>query len=47
MVGSMITMLLDGLNDDLKIASERCDWTPAVFSEDGRDQIISGLRPHS
>jgi Mn-containing catalase len=25
-VGSTITMLLDGLNDDLKRADERCDW---------------------
>lgn len=40
MVGSMITMLLDGLNDNLKIANERCDWMPAVASGDGRDQII-------
>jgi Mn-containing catalase len=40
MVGSMITMLLDGLNDDLKIANERCDWMPAVSSTGGRDQII-------
>ncbi len=40
MVGSMITMLLDGLNDNLKIANETCDWMPAVASRDGRDQII-------
>jgi Mn-containing catalase len=40
MVGSMITMLLDGLNDDLKLANERCDWMPAVASRDGRDQAI-------
>ncbi|WP_156687653.1 manganese catalase family protein [Mycobacterium sp. Marseille-P9652] len=40
MVGSMITMLLDGLNDDLKIANEKCDWMPAVSSGDGRDQIV-------
>ncbi|OBG96406.1 manganese catalase [Mycobacterium sp. E3251] len=40
MVGSMITMLLDGLNDNLKIANETCDWMPAVASGDGRDQII-------
>ncbi len=38
MVGSMITMLLDGLNDDLKIANQRCDWMPAVASTDGRAQ---------
>lgn len=43
MVGSMITMLLDGLNDDLKIANERCDWMPAVAGTDGRDQIIHGV----
>lgn len=40
MVGSMITMLLDGLNDDLKMAQERCDWMPAVASADGRQQAI-------
>jgi Mn-containing catalase len=40
MVGSMITMLLDGLNDDLKMANERCDWMPAVASRDGREQAI-------
>jgi Mn-containing catalase len=40
MVGSMITMLLDGLNDDLKRANERCDWMPAVASRDGRQQAI-------
>lgn len=40
MVGSMITMLLDGLNDDLKMANERCDWMPAVTGGDGRDRII-------
>jgi Mn-containing catalase len=43
MVGSMITMLLDGLNDDLKVANERCDWMPAVASTDGRDQIIHSV----
>src|ERR1700683_1585858 len=26
MVGSMITMLLHGLNDDLKMANQKCDW---------------------
>jgi Mn-containing catalase len=41
MVGSMITMLLDGLNDNLKVANEVCDWMPAVASTDGRDQIIN------
>lgn len=40
MVGSMITMLLDGLNDDLKMANERCNWMPAVASSDGREQIV-------
>ncbi|AQT82021.1 manganese catalase [Mycolicibacterium litorale] len=40
MVGSMITMLLDGLNDDLKLANEVCDWMPAVSSADGRDSVI-------
>ena len=40
MVGSMITMLLDGLNDDLKLANEVCDWMPAVGSADGREQVI-------
>jgi Mn-containing catalase len=40
MVGSTITMLLDGLNDDLKIANQRCDWMPAVASKDGREQAI-------
>ncbi|BBY81561.1 manganese catalase [Mycolicibacterium pulveris] len=43
MVGSMITMLLDGLNDDLKMANERCDWMPAVASRDGRDEIIHSV----
>lgn len=41
MVGSMITMLLDGLNDDLKNATERCDWMPLVTSSGGRrDDLI-------
>jgi Mn-containing catalase len=43
MVGSMITMLLDGLNDDLKMANERCDWMPAVANADGRDAIIHSV----
>ncbi len=43
MVGSMITMLLDGLNDDLKTANERCDWMPAVSGADGREQIIHAV----
>jgi Mn-containing catalase len=43
MVGSMITMLLDGLNDDLKQATEICDWMPAVSGSDGRDQIIHSV----
>ncbi len=40
MVGSMITMLLDGLNDNLKVAHQQCDWMPAVASRDGREQAI-------
>lgn len=40
MVGSTITMLLDGLNDDLKLANERCNWMPAVANADGREQAI-------
>lgn len=40
MVGSMITMLLDGLNDDLKTANERWDWMESVARSDGREQII-------
>lgn len=40
MVGSMITMLLDGLNDDLKLAHEQCDWMPAISSADGRESVI-------
>src|ERR1700748_2482351 len=32
MVGATITMLLDGLNDNLKVANEKCDWMPAVAS---------------
>lgn len=43
MVGAMITMLLDGLNDDLKVANERCDWMPAVASRDGKDEIIHSV----
>ena len=43
MVGSLITMLLDGLNDDLKMANERCDWMPAVATRDGRDEIIHSV----
>ncbi|AKS31061.1 manganese catalase family protein [Mycolicibacterium goodii] len=43
MVGSMITMLLDGLNDDLKVANERCDWMPAVGSRDGKDQLMHSV----
>ncbi|WP_280493517.1 manganese catalase family protein [Nocardia asiatica] len=39
-VGAMITMLLDGLNDDLKQANERCDWMPVVGTSEGRDQVI-------
>lgn len=43
MVGSMITLLLDGLNDDLKMAEERCDWMPAIRTADGRDQVIHSV----
>ncbi|OXR43408.1 putative manganese catalase [Nocardia cerradoensis] len=39
-VGSMITMLLDGLNDDVKQANERCDWMPVVSRSDGREAAI-------
>ncbi|WP_159837735.1 manganese catalase family protein [Nocardia sp. CY41] len=39
-VGSMITMLLDGLNDDLKQANQRCDWMPMVADSAGREQAI-------
>src|SRR6201994_5138326 len=39
-VGSMITMLLDGLNDDLKAAHQQCDWMPAGASRDGREKAI-------
>lgn len=39
-VGSMITMLLDGLNDDLKVANERCEWMPLVATTDGKEQAI-------
>lgn len=39
-VGSTITMLLDGLNDDLKQANERCDWMPVVATGDGREEAI-------
>ncbi|MGE2690142.1 manganese catalase family protein [Mycolicibacterium pulveris] len=42
MVGSLITMLLDGLNDDLKMANERCDWMPLV-GRDGREQLIHAV----
>lgn len=39
-VGAMITMLLDGLNDDLKQANQRCDWMPVVATPGGRDEVI-------
>lgn len=43
-VGSMITMLLDGLNDNLKIANEKCDWMPAVAANGGgRDSLIHSV----
>lgn len=44
MVGSMITMLLDGLNDDLKMANQKYDWMPAVATQDGREQAIHQVR---
>ena len=43
MVGATITMLLDGLNDNLKVANEKCDWMPAVASRDGREQVIHSV----
>jgi manganese catalase len=43
MVGSMITMLLDGLNDNLKIANEKCDWMPAIATPDGHDQLMHSV----
>lgn len=43
MVGSMITMLLDGLNDDLKMANERCDWMPVIAGADGRESVIHSV----
>ncbi|MHA0288319.1 manganese catalase family protein [Mycobacterium sp. C3-094] len=43
MVGSLITMLLDGLNDDLKQAERRCDWMPLVSTRDGREQAIHAV----
>ncbi|NYH54460.1 MULTISPECIES: manganese catalase family protein [Nocardiopsis] len=39
-VGTTITMLLDGLNDDLKEATEHCDWMPYVASRDGKEEVI-------
>jgi Mn-containing catalase len=39
-VGTTITMLLDGLNDDLKQANAACGWMPMVNTGDGRDQIV-------
>lgn len=43
MVGSMITMLLDGLNDDLKTANQRCDWMPLVGTSAGREDVIHSV----
>lgn len=40
MVGSMITMLLDGLNDNLKAANEQCDWMPLVNTDGGKEEVI-------
>lgn len=39
-VGTTITMLLDGMNDNLKMANEVCDWMPLVATPDGREQAI-------
>lgn len=39
-VGCTITMLLDGLNEDLKEANERCGWMPEVATGTGRERII-------
>jgi Mn-containing catalase len=39
-VGTMITMLLDGMNDNLKQANELCDWMPLMATSDGREQVI-------
>lgn len=39
-VGSTITMLLDGLNDDLKQANELCGWMPAVATPAEREEVI-------
>lgn len=43
MVGSMITMLLDGLDDDLKIANQRCDWMPLVGTSANREEVIHSV----
>lgn len=40
MVGATITMLLDGLNDDLKRANEICDWMPLVGDRAHKDDVI-------
>lgn len=42
-VGNLITMLLDGLNDDLKQANEHCDRVPVNSSADGKEQAIHQL----
>jgi Mn-containing catalase len=39
-VGSTITMLLDGLNDDLKRANDLCAWMPVVASSAEREEVI-------
>lgn len=43
MVGSTITMLLDGLNDNLHVANERCDWMPLVSNRDGKDRLMHSV----
>jgi Mn-containing catalase len=39
----MITMLLDGLNDNLHIANQKCDWMPLVSNGDGRDRLMHSV----
>lgn len=38
-VGSLITQLLNGLDDDLKMATERCDWISKI-GRNKNDQLI-------
>lgn len=39
-VGATLTMLLDGLNEDLKQANDLCGWMPMMATADGREQVI-------